>query len=172
LFVRSIASRSFALLAAIALLVVQAGPAAAYVLRSDEGRFSIELPAEPSFQAIDEQSAAGAHVRYQWLVDLGHRAFIVTYNDYARTSEAETIYDNGLEGALTATKGSLVRQQAVTLEGLQGREFFARMPSGNTLRQRLFLVGNRFYQNIYVGPPGSEVEPAVEAFLASFRVVR
>jgi hypothetical protein len=55
---------------------------------------------------------------------------------------------------------------------VRGREFLARMPSGNTLRQRLFLVGNRFYQTIYVGPPGSEAEPDVEAFLASFRVVR
>ena len=169
---RSFASRWSALLAALVLLAAQVGMAAAYVLKSDEGRFSIELPAEPSFQAIDEQSAAGAHVRYQWLLDQGHRAFIVTYNDYARASEAEALYDSGLEGALAATNGSLVRQQPVTLEGLRGREFLARMPSGNMLRQRLFLIGNRFYQTIYVGSPGSEVEPAVEAFLASFRVVR
>jgi hypothetical protein len=69
--------RSFALLAVI-LLALQVGPAAAYGLKSDEGRFSIELPAEPSFQAIDEQSNAGAYVRYQWLVDQGARAWIVT----------------------------------------------------------------------------------------------
>jgi hypothetical protein len=169
--VRSFAPRWFAL-AAIVLLLVQVGAAGAYVLKSDEGRFSIELPGEPSFQAIDEQSAAGAHVRYQWLLDQGGRAFIVTYNDYARTSETESVYDHGVEGALAATGGNLVRQQPVMLDGLRGREFFARMPSGNTLRQRLYLIGNRFYQTIYVGPPGSETDPAVEAFLGSFRVVR
>jgi hypothetical protein len=170
--VRSRLPRSLALIVASVLLLTAVGQAAGYVLKSDEGGFSIELPAEPSFQAIDEQSAAGIHVRYQWLVDLGHRAFIVTYNDYARAGEAESTYDNGVEGALKATGGDLLRQAPVALDSLRGREFFARMPSGNTLRQRLFLIGNRFYQTIYVGPAGSEADAAVEAFLASFRVVR
>jgi hypothetical protein len=40
------------------------------------------------------------------------------------------------------------------------------------MRQRLFQVGNRLYQVVYAGPSGSEARADVEAFMASFQLLK
>jgi hypothetical protein len=69
-------------------------------------------------------------------------------------------------------KGDLRANDPITVGVLQGREVVAVVPGGLVLRQRFFIEGDRLYQNMYVGPVGSQDDPAVEAFFASFRVMR
>jgi hypothetical protein len=40
------------------------------------------------------------------------------------------------------------------------------------MRQRLFQVGNRLYQAVYAGPSGTETHTEVEAFMASFKLLK
>jgi hypothetical protein len=153
--------------------VLSVGAAHAYILNSDEGRFSIELPAQADFKTFNEQSELGPHTRYQWLVDQGEKAWLVTYNDYPQPragGDTEKAYDIGMNGSIQATKGTLKSQRSVENSGVRGREFYIELPGGQIIRQRLFIVGKRLYQNIYVGPAGTENGLEVENFLPSFRI--
>ncbi len=156
------------------LLIV--GSAAAFTLNSDEGRFTIELSEKPAFEKLHEKTAAGYFVdRYQWLLDKGDVAWIVTYGDYpegdVRKLGAETMYDNGAKGSVDGVKGTLRNQAPVQHSGVRGRELFVFVPEGKmVMRQRLFLLGNRLYQNVYVGPDGTERNGDVEVFFNSFQM--
>lgn len=156
------------------LLII--GSAAAFTLNSDEGRFTVELAEKPAFEKLREKTAAGYFVdRYQWLVDQGDVAWIVTYGDYpeadVRRLGAETMYDNGVKGSVEGVKGTLRNQAPVQHSGVRGRELFVFVPEGKmVMRQRLFLVGNRLYQNVYVGPDGTERNGDVEVFFKSFQI--
>jgi hypothetical protein len=156
------------------LLIVSA--AAAFTLESDEGRFTIELIEKPAFEKLHEKTAAGYFVdRYQWLLDQGEVAWIVTYGDYPEADVkrlgAETMYDNGAKGSVDGVKGKLQKQGPIQHSGVRGRELFVAVPEGNmVMRQRLFLVGTRLYQNVYVGPAGSEQNGDVDVFFNSFQI--
>lgn len=164
------------LLTFIVVYGVAAGAASAYSLKSDEGRFSVELPGEPAFEKLHEKTKAGYFVdRYQWLLDLGDTAWIVTYGDYPQSDVqrlgAEAMYDNGAKGSVEGVNGQLRSQQPVVNGGVRGRELFVFVPDSNlAMRQRMFIVGTRLYQNVYVGADGTERDAKVEAFLNSFQM--
>ena len=147
----------------------------AYTLKSDEGRFTAEMPAEPGFEKLNEQASSGPYVRYQWLTDQGSKAWIVTYNDYQAGTIAKTglaqAYTNAVQGGVKGVKGELRNEKSITQAGVSGKESLVFMPNGPLImRQRIFIIGDRLYQNIYVGPPGSENDAEVDAFFGSFRV--
>jgi hypothetical protein len=160
------------------MLWLPLGGASAFTLNSDEGQFKVELPDRPSFEKLNEKTASGQpYVRYQWLVDQGEKAWIVTYNDYQRGTVdrvgREKMYDNGVDGSVKAVKGTLRSNRPIDHDGVHAREIIVRVPEGPmVMRQRLFIVGDRLYQNIYVGPPGTEDSGEVQDFLASFHINR
>lgn len=167
--------RALSLVAVCALLVA---PAAAYTLVSEEGRFSAEFPAEPTFEKINTKLDAGYTVdRHRWLLDRGSVAWIVSYVDYRAENVqrlgAETMYDNASAGAVESLKGTLLESLSIDHSGIRGREIFVLVPNGNlSLRQRFFISANRLYQNIYVGPRATERDTPVEAFLKSFQIFK
>ncbi len=158
------------------LLIV--GSAAAFTVQSDEGRFTVELAEKPAFEKLREKTDAGYFIdRYQWLLDEGDVAWIVTYSDYPEADVkrlgAETMYDNAAKGAVAGVSGKLRSQAPLQHSGVRGRELFVAVPDGKmVMRQRLFVVGNRLYQNVYVGPDGTERNGEVEVFLNSFRILK
>jgi hypothetical protein len=172
-FMASLVNRLAGVVCAFLLMV---GAAAAFTLNSDEGRFTIELIDKPAFEKLHEKTAAGYFVdRYQWLLDQGEVAWIVTYGDYPEADVkrlgAETMYDNGAKGSVDGVKGQLQKQEPIQHSGVRGRELFVTVPEGNmVMRQRLFLVGTRLYQNVYVGPAGTERNGDVEVFFKSFEI--
>ena len=160
---------------AVLIYALSAGLAAAYTLKSDEGRFTAEMPAEPGFEKLNEKASSGPYVRYQWLTDQGSKAWIVTYNDYQTGTIAKTglaqAYKNAVEGGVKGVKGELRDEKSINQSGITGKESLVFMSNGPLImRQRIFIVGDRLYQNIYVEPPGSENDAEVNAFFASFRV--
>lgn len=157
--------------AAVAVLAaVLSGAAAAYVFNDPQGRFTATFPAEPSLDRQEGSSVSGPHVHYTWEVDLEKRHFSITYTEYAVAPVKN--YDKNIMGLLAATKGTLMRQVKIDLDGVDGRETFTQLPENAVLRQRLFQVGNRLYQAVYAGPFGTELRPDVEAFMQSFKFVK
>jgi hypothetical protein len=156
------------------ICVLFANIAFAYTLKSDEGRFTAELPAEPTFSKLNETASSGPYVRYQWLADQGAKAWIITYNDYPAGTIAKTgleeAYKNAVQGSIRGTKGELRSNKAITQADTSGREILISVAGPLIMRQRIFIIGDRLYQNIYVGPPGTEDDAEVNAFFAFFRV--
>jgi hypothetical protein len=162
-------------LGAALIFLFSASMAFAYTLKSDEGKFTAEMPAEPGFEKLNEKASSGPYVRYQWLTDQGAKAWIVTYNDYQsgtiQKTGLEQAYKNAVQGGVQGVKGELRNEKSITQSGISGKESMVFMPSGPLImRQRIFIIGDRLYQNIYVGPPGTENDTEVDAFFASFRV--
>jgi hypothetical protein len=166
-------SLSFTALA-VMICVFFADIAFAYTLKSNEGKFTAEMPAEPTFEKLNETAASGPYVRNQWLTDQGAKAWIVTYNDYTTGTIAKTgleeAYKSAVQGSVRGTKGELRSDKAITQAGTSGHEILVSIPGPFIMRQRIFIVGDRLYQNIYVGTPGTEDDAGVNAFFASFRV--
>jgi hypothetical protein len=82
------------------------------------------------------------------------------------------VFKSAIKGMLKAVKGDLRANDPIEVGALPGREVVVIVPGGLILRQRFFIKGDRFYQNMYIGPRGSQDDSAVEAFFASFRVMR
>lgn len=159
----------------VLIYTISAGASFAYTLKSDEGRFVADMPAEPTFEKLNEKASSGPYVRYQWLTDQGSKAWIVTYNDYQagtiNKTGLEQAYKNAVQGGVQGVKGELRSEKSITQQGITGKESLVYMPNGPLMmRQRIFILGDRLYQNIYVGPPGSENDSEVNAFFASFKV--
>jgi hypothetical protein len=160
--------------AAVMICVLFADIAFAYTLKSDEGRFTAELPAEPAFSKLDETASSGPYVRYQWIADQGAKAWIITYNDYPAGTIAKTgleqAYKNAVKGSIQGTKGELRSDKTITQAGISGHEILVSIAGPLIMRQRIFIMDDRLYQNIYAGPPDTEDDAEVNAFFAAFRV--
>ncbi len=151
-------------------VVLMAAAASAFSFRDEVGRFAAVFPAEPTLDKREGASASGPHVHYTWEVDVDDRHFSITYTEY-RTPPVKN-YDKNIMGLLSATKGKLVHQGRVEQDGIDGREVVTLLPDNAVMRQRLFQVGNRLYQVVYAGPSGSEARADVEAFMASFQLLK
>jgi hypothetical protein len=154
----------------VVLAAVLSGAAAAYVFNDPQGKFTATFPAEPSLDRQEGTSVSGPHVHYTWEVDIEKRHFSITYTEY-KVAPVKN-YDKNIMGLLQATKGTLMRQARIELDGVDGRETFTQLPENAVMRQRIFQVGNRLYQAVYAGPFGTESRPDVEAFMQSFKFVK
>jgi hypothetical protein len=150
--------------------VALAAPAAAFQFKDAAGKFTAEFPASPTLDRQEGNTYAGPHVHTTWEVEHEGRHFFVTYTEY--TTAPVKNYDKNVMGMLAATKGKLLRQSKIEVDGVDGREVYTLLPDNAVMRQRLFQVGNRLYQAVYAGPFGTESREDVETFMTSFRILK
>lgn len=154
----------------VAACLLLAGGAAAFQFKDEAGKFSARFPAEPTLDKQEGSSPSGPHVHFTWEVDIDGRHWSVTYTEY--TTAPVKNYDKNVMGLLAATKGKLVRQAKIEQAGVDGREVLTLLPDNAVMLQRLFQVGNRFYQALYAGPAGTETAADVETFMESFQLLK
>jgi hypothetical protein len=149
----------------VALCTASVGLADAYSLRSPEGSFTAEFPEEPKLAKSNANTGGGiAYEQYLWSVDQGSTWYGIFMSIYSQPVQKE--YDGPTKGSVDAVKGKLISQQPFELGGMTGREIFIDA-SGQAVRQRLLWVGDRFYQFVFVGPPGTEKAADSETFMNS-----
>jgi hypothetical protein len=158
------------LLAAIAVCALAAGASADFQFRDEVGRFTAVFPAEPTLDKHEGQSPAGPTVHYGWEVKLENRTYAVIFTEYTRALAKN--YDRNVKSMLDASQGKLLRQTKIDLGEFDGRETFTLLPDQTVMRQRIFQVGNRFYQAVYLGPFGTESRDDVEGFMQSFQILK
>ena len=146
-------------------LMLSGAAADPFQLRDEVGKFAATFPAEPSLD-----KAEGEHVHYTWSVVLEERHFFLNFTEYL-TPPAKN-YDKNVMHMLKATKGRLVTQDKVSAGDVDGREVVTLLPNNAVMRQRLFQVGNRLYQAVYIGPFGTETRADVETFMTSFQLLK
>jgi hypothetical protein len=162
-------TRQFGRLIGIAIAcAMTAGVASAYTFTSPEGKFTAEFPAAPALEKTKNKTTAGTpYDQYTWSIENKDGWWGVAMIIYARTVVKD--YDAHTQGAVAATKGTLRSQKAIQQSGAQGREIIIDVPQSGVVRQRLLWVGDRFYQMVFSGGPGTGTTPDVDAFLNSFR---
>ncbi len=89
---------------------------------------------------------------------------------WARVGGVEAAYKVAANRAMKSQGGTLRLEGACSNFNTSGREYIIDIPDKKLVcRVRYFIVGDRFYQDMYVGPPGTEFTPKTNAFLDSFR---
>jgi hypothetical protein len=78
-------------------------------------------------------------------------------------------YDKGTNGFVQAVNGKLISQQPVQMRRKTGREIFVEA-GGYIFRDRMLFVGQRLYQVVYGGKPGTEKSADAEVFLNSLQL--
>jgi hypothetical protein len=171
---------SLVLLAALVPLALSAEDKKAAPFVSKDGKFSVALPVKPSeknrkvkigdreqdlhvFSA--EQKSGGGAV-----------AYVVTYLDYPKgTIDADK--DKFLAGVVERNvgilKGKVAAEEKVALGKAKhpGRDVRVDLPDKKQLyRARVFLVGDRVYQVVVLGPEEIIKGKEIDEFLASFKV--
>lgn len=140
-------------------------------LESREGKFQVLMPGVARSSVVPLQTSVGNLKQFQFLVNLGERAFMVTYVDYPQDTVDELGPEKILQNVLAgiASAGSkILEDKPLELGESLGRELLYLKPNGFLIHSRVVLVGNRFYQLTLVRS-GQEPDPDAARFFESFR---
>ena len=113
---------------------------------------------------------------HAFIVDQQDRAMVVMYSDYPPGSvggNTDKVLNGCIEGNVKALKGKLLTEEKITLGKAKhaGREIRIEMPDKKSIyRARIYLVGDRLYQVVVLGPDDFAKGKAVEDFLKSFAI--
>jgi hypothetical protein len=118
-----------------------------------EAAFEVRFPTEPVVNtptpATGNFHVAG--VQRRAVDELGYTCQW-TIKEKAYSSEAEGAYLRGQQaGALKSSKGKLVEEKDITLDGVPGREFIIELADKNVFRIRTYLAGKRMITLQVVG---------------------
>jgi hypothetical protein len=152
---------------------VVTGSANAYTLTSTEGHFIAVFPGEPKLEKSTSKTTSGITFNLSsWVFGSsdGTEAWLVTMATYSTSGTKD--YAAAISGSVAAAKGRLVSQKTIRQSGVEGFEILIDMPGSQEARERLLWIGNRFYQNIFVGKTGTASRPDVDAFLNSFQTTK
>jgi hypothetical protein len=151
----------------------------------DAGRFvaTFEGAVQRGSQPVD--TAVGKITMNMVYYDGGAIAHMVIYCDYPAGSVTSSggpdkVCANASDGAVKSVNGTVRTSSAFQLGDVKGLEVIADIPPkdpkdsarASVAKLRFFVVGDRLYQVMYIGPAGTETSPEAAAFLDSFRLTR
>jgi len=157
------------------LLSSPPAPAAWQEFSSTEGSFAVLLPGTPSYEKQNSSTAVGPIDMHLFSLDLAKdAAFMIMYSDYPDViaqAPADKVLDGGRDGALANTKGRLVAEESMSLDGFPGREFTIDIPGKGMMKLRAYLVRQRLYQIMAVGTKERIDHEDTAKYLTSFRLL-
>ncbi|MCF6278702.1 MAG: hypothetical protein L3J16_08140 [Anaerolineales bacterium] len=151
---------------------------------SDTGKFAVLLPQTPTEEVQTASSASGEITVHMYIVEDVGTAYAVMYNDYpvdlgmASLDEAgvNDVLDGSRDGALDGVSGEIVNESSIKIGDYIGREISYTIPSSvipdsGVGYLRLYLVGDRLYQVMAIGPASSIDANKVDLFFESFQLM-
>ncbi len=141
---------------------------------STEGKFSVRMPGEPKAENNTITTDSGEIVIHLFGVPIGNTDYIVAYSDYpaelVNSKGAAGILESARDGAINNTKGTLISDETIELNGFPGMMLVVGSPDGNGIAQaKIFLVGNRLYQVFVAAEKDTAFSEENLAFLDSFQ---
>ena len=157
------------------LLSSPPAPAVWQEFSSAEGNFAVLMPGSPSYKKQSSSTAVGPIDMHLFSLDLAKDAvYMVMFSDYpdvVAQAPADKVLDGGRDGALANTKGKLIGEQSISLDGFPGREFTIEIPGKGMMKLRAFLVRQRLYQVMAVGTNERIDQEDTGKYLTSFRLL-
>lgn len=162
------------------ILQTACGSTKSQTFTSEQGGFSVmsPVPLEESTQSID--SELGPIEIHFYMGEDNGRAYMVGYSDYPQDfvdqTDPQVLLDGARDGAVGNINGKLVSEIKVLLEDQHpGREIVATaildQDQEGTLKERVFLVGNRLYQIVVIAPSGEMSTQEMDDFIKSFKLL-
>jgi hypothetical protein len=136
---------------------------------SDDGRYSALIPQQPKLSS-QEATAPGGEKFTQYMAQTNdtESLYMVGYFDY--TPNMIFSLDKARDGVLEATKGTLLKEEPISLGGNAGRELMVATKSGDfdlLIRIRFYEIGRRVYVLQHIFQKASE-SPQITAKSARF----
>jgi serine/threonine-protein kinase len=144
---------------------------------SQEGNFSALMPGTPQYKKQPIQTAAGAIDMHMFSREFGNSsAYIIMYADYPQSVTsvpADKLLDGARDGAVGNSKGKLVQESGLILDGGHpGRELTVDMDGKGRMKLRLFMVRQRLYQVMVLGSNPEFIESEANTkYLTSFKLI-
>jgi hypothetical protein len=147
------------------------------VFVSKEGKLSVSVPSKPLERTNKLKTAGGELEVHMFMIDQKDRAFIVSYTDYPAGSvdpdEKKTLA-GVVDGNARAIKGRVASNEPITIgkKDYPGRAISIEFGGAKKqiYRARVYLVDNRLYQVVALGPDEFTKSQAVEAYFKSFAI--
>lgn len=141
---------------------------------SRSGKFRVLFPGIPEASKTEIVTPAGTIVSTRFTVRAGPDVtYDVMYNDYPKSSAGainqEILLDTARDGLVHRTKGRLISEKPITLDGGVGREAEIRGTDATLYTVQLVLVDRRLYQVLVIDRISQSA--GTRKFLDSFRVL-
>jgi hypothetical protein len=167
--------RLFLLLPLLAALLTAQPDAPWTELSPEDKAFTIQFPGTPVKQVEKIKTPTGTIdvISYALKPSKDRPAYLLSYSEFAGQPDKLTPQqrlDKAQAGALASTKGKLQSQKNFTLQGYPGRELLIATPEDQHLRTQIYVVGDRVYQLIVVGPADQVASKDADKFFDSFKL--
>jgi hypothetical protein len=168
-FVRS---TRLAAVAACALALFAMG-AHAETMDNTQWGFSAVFPCQSQLSSQPVATNAGNVTLTMYMCSEGETAYFVGVTDYPAGAIAQRnlddVYNGVANGAATNSNGTIRSLDPYTLGNVAGRDAVIDVASSKqTMHARFFIVGDRLYQELFLGPSGEENSKASLDFLNAF----
>ena len=135
---------------------VEYNPNAWKEFSSEEGKFSVRMPAEPKLNRQDVDTPLGKLPVYLYVAQTGSGGYMVGYSDFPNYSETPeflaAVYKGARDKVLSADAARrLLSETEIKIEGYAGREWLI-ADASMLYRAQTFLVKGRLYQLLFLAP--------------------
>jgi outer membrane lipoprotein-sorting protein len=143
---------------------------------SNEGRFSVLLPAKPTTHTLTFETGQGQVVHHGFIASGGGIMCVLDYADLPKTAtlpgSEKAIFDQARDSLLKEAQVSLASETTIALEGHPGREMSAHL-LGSEIKARFYLVNGRLYQLVITQFRLSLDKPvdSIDKFFGSFKII-
>ncbi|HTQ14194.1 MAG TPA: hypothetical protein VMH86_09990 [Rhizomicrobium sp.] len=154
---------------------VEAAPPGWVTFKDPDAMFTVSLPRPPRATADSVTNTDGKQIAIRaYKVDRGDNMMLVIVSDFARYTDA--VPSKVVAGAVAGLQKSatLVSQTSDRIGRERGQHVSLTDKSGNTIDDRIFFVGGRLYQVMYVtqARPSSGLRSEMRRYTRSFRFTR
>jgi hypothetical protein len=159
--------------AAAATLALGLTTAQAETVNDAQWGFSAAFPcpSETTTTPMPTKAGPGTVIRLQCESD---SVYEVNINDFPKgySLNADEEYKEGIDGVTSSAHGTVRQTTNYTLGAVTGRDAIMDLPGDQPIAVhiRIFVVGQRMYELLYIGAPGTENGNAALAFLNSFKL--
>lgn len=160
----------------IAMLPIMANAQKGHKISSEEGRFFIIFPGEPSYTVEDVKTAVGKLKMYTYLYEESSEvAYMVAYIDYpadmVEESDNDVLLEAALEGALSSWGIDINEAEKETTWHSGFKGIFCNEKNGDTYAAyEVILAENRLYQIAILQYGKSISKKSLSAFYDSFEI--
>lgn len=144
---------------------------------SKAGKFSVSLPGKPMEQT-KKVPAGGMDIdMFMFIVaPSDDRVYLVTYSDYDKAlvtdDNKDAILDGAAKGSITNLKGKTLKNEEITIGKHPGRELLVELPNKSQYRAQIYLVNNRLYQVVALGPKSFVKSETTDDYFKSFKLAK
>ncbi len=143
-----------------------------------DGAFTVQLPATPEEHKKPIATPQGMLdlIYYEAEVPGRDGKLLVGFTEFPAASikagSEDKRLDHARDGAVASTKGKLVREKSLLLDGYPGRELEIEIEGKARVIVRMYAVKNRLYQLVAAGNPEFVDSADAAKFLTSLKLAK